>query len=50
MTTPSTPPTDPWAFLTALRLKHEAAAALARKEIEDKKLLRLKPWWLQASQ
>ena len=41
------------AFFTLLdkrRRDHEAEKARERREKEDKKLARLKPWWLEAAQ
>lgn len=40
-------------FLSAIetrRIKHEESQRLLRKEKEDKKLARIRPWWLDAAQ
>lgn len=39
-----------FALLDKLQRDHEAKKAEERREKEDKKLARLKPWYMQASQ
>lgn len=39
-----------FALLAKRQRDHEAEKAKERKEAEDKKLARLKPWWLEAAQ
>ena len=39
-----------FALLAKRQQDHEAEKARERKEAEDKKLARLKPWYVQASQ
>ena len=39
-----------FALLDKRQKEHEAEQAKERKEREDKKLARLKPWWLEAAQ
>jgi hypothetical protein len=39
-----------FALLDQRQRNHEAEKAKERKEKEDRKLARLKPWWQQASQ
>ena len=39
-----------FALLDKRRRDHEEQKARERKEAEDKKLARLKPWWLQSAQ
>ena len=38
------------ATLERLRAQHEAEERQARKDREDKKLAKLRPWWLDAAQ
>lgn len=38
------------AVIDALRLTREEEQRLTRKDREDEKLARLKPWWLDAAQ
>lgn len=39
-----------FALLDKRQRDHEAEKAKERQEKEDRKLARLKPWWMQASQ
>lgn len=39
-----------FALLDKRQRDHEAEKAKERREAEDKKLARLKPWWLQSAQ
>lgn len=39
-----------FALLDKRQRDHEAEKARERREQEDKKLARLKPWWLQSAQ
>ena len=39
-----------FALLDKRQRDHEAEKAQERKDKEDKKLARLKPWWLEAAQ
>jgi len=39
-----------FALLAKRQAEHEAAQAQERKDEEDAKLARLKPWWIEAAQ
>ncbi len=39
-----------FALLTKRQAEHEAAEAQARKDAEDRKLAKLKPWYLESAQ
>ena len=39
-----------FALLAKRQAEHEAAQAQERKDAEDRKLARLRPWWTEASQ